>query len=62
MVLGFDVHHGGGKSFGAMTATTSVNLASYFSTILTSEPGVEMTSGIGNCLASGWRTCFTEYL
>ncbi len=42
MVVGFDVHHGGGKR----------NLASYYSTILAADRGMEMTSEIGNSLTS----------
>lgn len=52
MVIGFDVHHGGGRSYGAMTATTSQNLASYFSTVLTLSPGLEMAGEIGLSLRS----------
>ncbi len=52
MVVGFDVHHGGAKSYGAMAATTSQNLASYYSTILAADRGMEMTSEIGNSLTS----------
>ncbi|XP_035709089.1 piwi-like protein Siwi [Folsomia candida] len=57
MVIGFDVHHGGGRSYGAMTATTSQNLASYFSTVLTLSPGLEMAGEIGLSL----RKCLQAY-
>ncbi|OXA45717.1 Protein piwi [Folsomia candida] len=57
MVIGFDVHHGGGRSYGAMTATTSQNMASYFSTVLTLSPGLEMAGEIGLAL----RKCLQAY-
>jgi aubergine-like protein len=52
MVVGFDVHHGKGmKSFGAMCATTTKTLATYYSTIVEMHSGLEMCAEIGNALA-----------
>lgn len=52
MVIGFDVHHGTGRSYGALAATTSANLASYFSTVITLEQGNNMGGEIGAAMIS----------
>lgn len=53
MIVGFDVHHGkGAKSYGAMTATMTQTLASYYSTVIEMLPGLAMCEDIGSALDS----------
>jgi len=52
MVVGFDAHHGGGLSVGALVASVTPTLGTYFSTVIRQEPGMDISSGIGAAFES----------
>jgi hypothetical protein len=52
MVVGFDVHHGGGKTTGAMVATMTSTLATYFSTMTEHQDRMEVSSGVAVSFSS----------
>jgi len=57
MVVGFDAYHGGGKSIGAMVATTSASLAKYFSTVTRFDAFQEVSTKMGGELKSKLLCC-----